>query len=188
MTSLIDIKAKLAELEERLFEAGGEIEPGSELERDWDATQQALIAKIDNYAEYIMFLDAKAEALRKASRSVTQRAQALENLASRLRKNADFVMGESGNVLEGDSYVLKRVKNPPAVTIIDDWRVKLCAPYCVERGEPLENGTYELRLSPDGGTHVIPLKLNRKLVADALKSGQHIDGAVLTQGHRIEIR
>ena len=119
MTSLIDIKAKLAELEERLFEAGGEIEPGSELERDWDATQQALIAKIDNYAEYIMFLDAKAEALRKASRSVTQRAQALENLASRLRKNADFVMGESGNVLEGDSYVLKRVKNPPAVTIID---------------------------------------------------------------------
>jgi len=188
MTSLQNIKAKFAELEERLFVAGGEMEPGSDLEREWEANQTALMVKVDDYAEYIMFLDAKAEALRKASKQVAARAQALDNLASRLRRNADFAMGESSGVLEGDAYVIKRVKNPPAVTIIDEWRVKLCAPYCVERGEPLQNGTYELQMAPGGGTHVVPLKLSKKLVAEALKAGQHLDGAVLTQGHRIEVR
>jgi hypothetical protein len=188
MASLQNIKAQLAELEDRLLAAGGEMEPNSELEQAWDAAQNALMAKVDDYAEYILFLDAKAEALRKAAKQVSQRAQALDSLASRLRKNADFAMGESNGVLEGDAYVIKRVRNPPAVTIIDEWRVKLCAPYCVERGEPLANGTYELRLSPDGGTEVVPLRLNKKLVADALKAGQRLDGAVLTQGHRIDVR
>lgn len=184
--SLQHIEARVAELEAVIIANGGELPPGSDLERAWNEAQTALIQKVDNYAEYMMSLDVKEEAIDDAIRRLKAKKAAICNHKSRLEKFADWVLGER-KALQGDAWAIKRVKNPPKVEILEEFKVRLYAPECVDRvalDEP-----YEVTLDPDGsGSKVWLLKVSKNKLKERLKDGAHIDGAVLTQGHRIEVR
>lgn len=184
--SLQQIEARVAELEAAIISNGGELPPGSDLERAWDEAQSALILKVDNYAEYMMSLDVKEEAIDEAIRRLKAKKAAVGNHKSRLEKFADWVLGER-KVLQGDAWSIKRVKNPERVEILEEFKVRLYAPECIDR-VPLEE-PYEVTLDPDGsGSKVYLLKINKNKLKERLKDGAHIDGAVLNQGHRIEVK
>ena len=185
MTSLQHIEARVAELEAVIIGNGGELPPGSDLERAWNEAQGALIQKVDSYAEYVMHLDAQEAAVEEAIRRLKGKKAAICNHRDRLLKYAAFVMQEK-DALEGEAWALRRVKNPPKVEILEEFKVRLAAPECVER-VPLEE-PYEVTLDKDGGSHVSLLKVSKTKLKELLKDGAHIDGAVLTQGHRIEVK
>lgn len=182
--SLQSLAARIAELEDVTLAAGGEVPPGSELEAAWIEVQNALEVKVDNYAEYTISLESRADGLEAAARKVLARAKAMRNLRERLLGNADRVMAERTELV-GDCFSLKRKLNPPRVEVIDDWRVRLSCPEAVKR-TPLENGTYEVAETPQGNV-VYALSIDKNALKDCLKRGQHIDGAMLVQGHRIEV-
>ena len=183
--SLQSIVNRLTEIEEAVYARGGEVPPGSDLETAFNEVCTDLMVKVDNYAEYIVSLEARAEGLQAAAKKVLARAKAMENLAERLKSRAGYMMGERP-ALEGECFSLKRKKNPPKVEIIDDWRVKLSCPECIDR-EELPTGTYEVVLAEDGGFTVNILKVNKAKLAEALKAGKNIEGATLSQGSRIEV-
>ncbi len=183
--SLQSIVNRLTELEDAIVARGGEVPPGSDLEAAFEQVCTDLMVKVDNYAEYIVSLEARAEGLQAAAKKVLARAKAMENLAERLKSRAGYLMGEKP-ALEGECFSLKRKKNPPKVEIIDDWRVKLSAPECIDR-EELPNGTYEIGTDKDGNNAVYILKINKDKLAEALKAGKNIEGATLSQGSRIEV-
>lgn len=184
--SLIGIHARIAELEAEIVALGGELPPGSDLEREWDNTQNALIQKVDAYAEYVLGLRARAEALRVAAKKVIERADAMDRHADRMLGWAGSFMDESGELC-GEAFRLKRRKNPPSVVLTEEWRAKLSCPEAITYGEPLEPGTYQLVLGENGGTDVVPIRLDKRKLAEALKAGQHIDGAMLHQTSRVVI-
>lgn len=183
--SLQQIEARVAELEAVIIANGGELPPGSDLERAWNEAQTALIQKVDNYAEYMMSLDVKEEAIDEAIRRLKAKKAAVCNHKSRLEKFADWVLGER-KALQGDAWSIKRVKNPERVEIIEEFKVRLYAPECVDR-VPLEE-PYEVVMDENGGAKVNLLKVNKNKLKDRLKDGANIDGAVLNQGHRIEVK
>jgi len=189
MSSLVNIAAEIAALEAEIVSLGGELPPGSDMELRWDAAQSALMHKVDSYAEYIMSLEARAERLREAAKTVVARAAAMESLAERLRRNAERVMGD-GSQLDGEAFRLVKRHNPPAVVIDEgqEWRIKIHHPDLVAYGEPLAAGTYQIVLDENGGSSVVPIRIDKKAVLKALKEGRQIDGARITQGTRIEIR
>jgi len=189
MSSLVNIVAELATIEQEVAANHGELPQGSDLERRWESAQGALMTKVDAYAEYIMSLQARAEKLREAAKGVIARAAAMDSLAERLRRNAERVMGDAGQ-LEGETFKLVRRHNPPAVVIDEgqEWRIKIHHPDLVAYGEPLAQGTFQIVLDEHGGSSVVPIRIDKKAVLKALKEGRQIDGARLSQGTRVEIR
>lgn len=184
--SLQQIEARVAELEAVIISNGGELPPGSDLERAWNEAQQALMLKVDNYAEYILHLEAQEAAVGEAVKRLKAKQASIERHRERLLAYASFTMQEK-NALEGEAWTIKRVKNPPKVEILEEFKVRLYAPECIDR-VPLEE-PYEVTLDPDGsGSKVYLLKVNKNKLKERLKDGANIDGAVLNQGHRIEVK
>lgn len=163
---------------------GGEVPPGSDLEAAFERTAQALAVKTDHLASFVLDLRGAAEARRAALKKALAHCDAQEALADRLLAYADRVMAERTEIA-GECFTLKRKKNPPAVKIIEEFKVRLSCPEAVKR-TPLENGTYEVAETPQGNV-VYALSIDKNALKDCLKRGQHIDGAMLVQGHRIEV-
>ena len=185
MDSLPQIKLRIAELEAAIIGLGGELPPGSDLERSWDEAQAALMQRADDMAEYVISLRARAAALKDAAKKVIERADAMERHAERVLGYVDHHM--TGDSMDGECFSLKRRKNPPSVVVTEEWRAKLSCPEAISYGEPLAQGTFQLELDEHGGTKVVPIKLDKRKLAEALKAGRHIDGAVLHQSHRIVV-
>ena len=165
-SSLRNIAAEIAALEEEIVGLGGELPPGSDLERRWDEAQGALMSKVDSYAEYILSLEARSQALKDAIKKVAARANAMQSLADRLKRNADFVMGRD-LFIEGEVYTLKRKLNPAAVVILDEDEVRASCPEAV--------------------SEVVTYKVDKSKLKAAIIEGHGVRGAVVTQGHRIEV-
>jgi hypothetical protein len=185
MDSLAHIKLRIHELEAAIVGLGGELPPGSDLERSWDEAQSALMQRADDMAEYVISLRARAEALKDAAKKVIERANAMERHAERVLSYVDHHM--DGEEMQGECFTLKRRRNPPSVVITDEWRAKVSCPEAITYGDPLDQGTYQLLLDEHGGTSVVPIKLDKRKLAEALKDGRHIDGAMLHQAHRIVV-
>jgi hypothetical protein len=187
MSTLKELMSEFYAIESQIVAAGGELPPGSDLEMKWDALCTAMTEKADNCALYIIDLRARAEARREAHKKGLAACDAMDKLADRFLRHIDFVMGERKEIA-GETFTLRRVANPPKVDVLEEWKVKMYLPECVKRGEPMPHGSYELRMSPDGGSEVIPLSIDKNVLRRALLDGKCIDGATITRGHRIDVR
>lgn len=184
MNSLADINAEHMNVLAAVIANGGEVPPGSDLEAAFERTMHEMAVKTDNIASFVLDIRGATEAKRAVLKKALAHCDAQDALADRLLSYVDRVMGERTE-LAGDTFTLRRKKSPPAVKILEEFKVRLSCPEAVKR-TPLENGTYEVAETPEGNV-VYALSIDKNALKDCLKRGQHIDGAMLVQGHRIEV-
>ena len=127
-----------------------------------------LEVKATNVAMFARNLEASAEAIKGAEAQMAARRKAIENRAGRLRQYLKDNMERVGILkIEGPMFALSIRKNPPAVHV-----------------EALELVPLEFFNPPMPP----PPVLDKKRVADALKSGKDVPGCRMEQGTRLEIK
>jgi len=127
-----------------------------------------LEGKATNVAMFTRNLDATADAIDEAAKAMQARARRIRNRAEAVRAYLLFNMQATGiRKIESPHFTLAIRTNPPAVVIRDD--AELPDEFMVQPPPP-------------------PPKPDKKKLAAALKAGQHIDGAWLEQGERLETR
>jgi hypothetical protein len=166
--SLLDLAAERRALEALLVESGGEIPPGSPVEAAWNANADALVTKIDHYAEFIGDLEAMAEKAREGAKRLQARAAALEAARERLLDRANMAIGPDRKEIRGDAWRLVRRQNPASVVILDEKALQASL--------------------PEAFSEVVTVKMDKKVVKEALKRcPEAVRGATLVQGERIEV-
>ena len=127
-----------------------------------------LEVKATNVAMFARNLEASAEAIKGAEAQMSARRKAIENRAGRLRQYLKDNMERTGILkIESPFLALSIRKNPPAVH--------------VEALELVPLEFFNPVLPP-------PPALDKKRVADALKSGKDVPGCRIDQGTRLEIK
>lgn len=118
--------------------------------------------KVENVALYYKDLLATAEAIKKEADQLTARRKVYENKAEGLKRYLE--MATNGQKFE-TSRVDIRYRRSEAVDIIDEAKI------------PEEYLTVKVTETP-----------NKKLIKDAIKAGQSVTGAVLTERQNIQIK
>jgi hypothetical protein len=118
--------------------------------------------KIENVALYYKDILATAEAIKKEADQLTARRKVYENKAEGLKRYLE--MATNGQKFE-TSRVDIRYRRSEAVDIIDSAKI------------PEEYLTVKVTETP-----------NKKLIKDAIKAGQAVTGAVLTERQNIQIK
>lgn len=124
--------------------------------------------KAQNYGFVIGNLEATAEAIDAAIVKMEARAQTLKKRAEYLRERLKAGMEIAGvTKLECPHFAISIQKNPPAVEVWDERQVP--EQFWVQPPPPAK-------------------KLDKKAIGAAIKAGEEIPGAKLTQGTRIAIK
>lgn len=124
--------------------------------------------KATNVAAFVRNLESSAEAIKAAEGEMAKRRKAIENRAARVRQYLQENMERVGILkIESPYFALTIRKNPPSVVIDAESQIP---------GE-----FYKLPPVP-------PPALDKKAVADAIKSGREVPGAHMQAGTRLEIR
>lgn len=118
--------------------------------------------KVENVALYYKDMLATAEAIKKEADQLTARRKVYENKAEGLKRYLE--MATNGQKFE-TSRVDIRYRRSEAVDIIDSAKI------------PEEYLTVKVTETP-----------NKKLIKDAIKAGQAVTGAVLTERQNIQIK
>jgi hypothetical protein len=118
--------------------------------------------KIENVALYYKDILATAEAIKKEADQLTARRKVYENKAEGLKRYLE--MATNGQKFE-TSRVVIRYRRSEAVDIIDEAKI------------PEEYLTVKVTETP-----------NKKLIKDAIKAGQAVTGAILTERQNIQIK
>lgn len=127
-----------------------------------------LEVKATNVAMFCRNLEASAEAIKGAEAQMAARRRAIENRANSLREYLKANMERTGILkIESQQLSITIKKNPPAVHVE--------APEMV----PAEF----IKIPPPP-----PPAVDKKAVADALKSGRDVPGCRLEQGTRLEVK
>ena len=127
-----------------------------------------LEVKATNVAAFARNLEASAEAIKNAEAQMAARRRAIENRANHLREYLKMNMERTGiTKIDGPYFALTIKKNPPAVHV-----------------EAPELVPAEYMKTPPPP----PPVLDKKGVAEALKSGKDVPGCRLEQGTRLEIK
>lgn len=127
-----------------------------------------LEVKATNVAAFVRNLESSADAIKAAEGEMAKRRKAIENRADRLKKYLHENMERAGILkIESPHFCLTVRRNPPAVVIDAESQIP---------GE-----FYKLAPPP-------PLTLDKKALADAMKSGREVPGAHLHAGTRLEIK
>ncbi len=179
MTSLQTLAGQVAETEAILFDRGGEVPEGSDLDMRVKDDFKALAVKTDNMAEYAISLESRADGLEEAAKKVLARAKAMRNHKQRLLDYVSHVMGDKQELV-GECFSFKRRKTPPRVEFIDEDAVHDSCPEGIDL-KPLD-GRIQIK---DGQAYIEVI--NKNALRDALKTGQHVHGAMLVQGTRLDI-
>lgn len=128
-----------------------------------DNLMMARETKIENVALWYKNLSAEAGAIREEEKSLAERRKSAENKAARLKQYLD-------DALIGQKFSTAKVaisfRKSTAVDIPDEEKF-------------IKSGEY---LVPQ------PPKIDRKAIADALKSGVVVNGASLTERNNIQVR
>lgn len=128
----------------------------------------ALEVKATNIAMFARNIEATAEAIKQAESTMSARRKALENRAQHIRDYLKANMERTGiTKIESPYFKIAIRNNPPAVVI--------------DAQSQIPEGFMRLPEPP-------PLVPNKKLIADAIKSGIDVPGAHLEHGTRLEIK
>lgn len=133
-----------------------------------EALKGEVEVKATNVAAFVRNLEALAEQIRQAEAQMAARRKAIESRAERVRQYLLANMQACGiTKIECPWFVVAIRKNPPAVEIIDE--AQLPERFLVSPPPP-------------------PPKPDKRAILEALKAGEEVPGARLTQGVRVEIR
>lgn len=134
-----------------------------------DSLRGDLTVKATNVAMYARNLEALAAQIKLAEQTMAHRRKMLENRAESIREYIKRCM-ETASIQKIDCphFSLAIKKNPPAVEITDEESI----PAIYMRDPP----------PPP------PPAPDKKLIGDALKTGQAVPGARLIQGTRLDIK
>jgi DNA replication initiation complex subunit (GINS family) len=159
---------KIADTYLHALEELAEIEdlPAQAIADTLEGLQGSFEAKAVNVAAYIRSLEAEAEAIEEARKSMEQRQKALTNHAARLRAYLKANMERMGTAKIKNCYLTLRVQaNPPSVIVEDEELLP-------ERYKRTETIT----------------KILRAEVARDMKAGEEVTGARLEQTTRLVIQ
>ncbi|MBW7657724.1 siphovirus Gp157 family protein [Tepidimonas charontis] len=124
--------------------------------------------KAANVAAFVRNLEATAAAIRQAEESMAARRKALEARAERIRSYLLANLQACGiTKIECPWFVVAIRKNPPSAEIVDE--ALLPERFLVAPPPP-------------------PPRPDKRAILEALKAGEEVPGARLTQGVRVEIR
>lgn len=119
-------------------------------------------------AMYIKNLEASADAIKQAEKSMADRRKAIEAKDDRIKKYLLENMLKTGiTKIECPQFVLSVRKNPPSVDVLMQ--------------DQIPDEYFDIPEPP-------PPTLNKKRLAEDLKAGVVIEGARLTQGHSLQIK
>ena len=135
-------------------------------------TLEAISGDLEEKAKAVaMFarnLEASAEAIKQAEKQMADRRKALENKAEKVRQYILDNMLKTGiSKIDCPYFSLSVRKNPPAVDVIQK--------------DMIPTAFFDIPPMPAP-------QLNKNRLKDALKNGEIIDGAKLTQTFRLEIK
>lgn len=127
--------------------------------------------KAQNYGFVIRNLQATAASIKEAEAQMKERRQSIEKRAANLIEFLKTGM-EIARVTKLDTpyFALTVKKNPPAVEVWDEKQIP---------------ATYLRTPEPPPPPAPVP---DKKAIADALKDGKDVPGALLAQGTRLEIK
>lgn len=98
--TLFDLSAQMAEIEDQLYENGGELTP--ELEKEMTETQESLMAKVDGYNALYQKLGAVAASAKAEADRLAKIKRTAENAQRRLKERLLWNMRQFGmEKLEG---------------------------------------------------------------------------------------
>ena len=127
----------------------------------------AIEVKASNIANLIKSLESEAEVIRSEEKRLAQRRKSRESAADNVKQYLKFAMEQMGmDKIKTPTRTISIQNNPPALYIYD---------------QDILNGKY-LTLVPEH------YEVNKKVLADELKSGKHIKGAELKVGRSLRIR
>lgn len=133
-----------------------------------EGLQGELEVKATNVAMFARNLEATAEQIKQAESAMAARRRAIENRANRVREYLKVNMERTGvTKIESPYFKIAVRDNPPAVVI--------------DMESQIPEGFMRLPEPP-------PLVPNKKLIAEAIKSGLHVPGAHLESSKRLEIK
>lgn len=133
-----------------------------------EAEAYPLEVKAQNTAYAIKNLEATAEAIKAAEKEMADRRKAIEKRAANLREYTKTCMEIAGvSKIECPHFALTIKKNPSGVEIFEQ---TLVPAKFLRTPEPP------------------PPSIDKKAVADAIKGGEEVPGAMLTQGTRLDIK
>lgn len=132
------------------------------------AESYPLELKAQNVAYAIKNLEATAEAIKNAEREMAGRRNAIEKRAANLREYTKTCMEIAGvQKIECPHFALSIRKNPSGVEIFEP---SLIPASFMRQPEPP------------------PPAADKKAIAEAIKEGREVPGAMLTQGTRLDIK
>lgn len=124
--------------------------------------------KAINVAMYIKTLEANAIAIKNAEKAMSERRKCIELKQSRIEKYLIDNMLKTGLLkIDCPYFSIFTKKNPPAVEILNF--------------DAIPSEYFDIPPPP-------PPSLNKMRLKDALKSGEIIEGARLTQGNNLQIK
>lgn len=164
MTTLKDLVKTSNELEESLYESGGELTP--ELEAQLTELKDKLPTKIDNYAVIIERAEMQAEYLKAKADKLNAIRKGLDTLVDRLKENLkEAAQTMDVQALEGSEYKVSVSRTKPKVDVTD---MSLLTDEYLER--------------------VVTFKVNKEKISEALKAGQQVHGARLLESYSVRIK
>lgn len=133
-----------------------------------EAEAYPLELKAQNVAYAIKNLEATAEAIKNAEREMADRRKAIEKRAANLREYTKICMEIAGvQKIECPHFALSIKKNPAGVEIFEP---SLIPASFMRQPEPP------------------PAAPDKKAIAEAIKEGHEVPGAMLAQGTRLDIK
>ena len=163
--SLYALAAGLARINEVIIEAEGVVDES--LEAELDRLLPAIQEKCNNLGRWIRNIEGNMTALNLEIDRLKHKKKMAENLEERLKAYLKESMERAGMTkIEAGVVTLAIQKNPPSVVIPDE------------------------SVIPAGFKDIIPEQyvISKKRILEALKAGEQVTGAVLTQGSHLRIR
>lgn len=132
-----------------------------------EAIQGAIEVKAFNIVAFTKELEGQADRIKAEEERLAKRRKALENRSKSLKTYLQARMELTGiGKIKTDLFTISLQNNPPSVQISEE------------------------KLIPSKFQIVIPAtyQIDKKAIAEALKSGETVPGAALTQGRRLSIK
>lgn len=161
--SIWNISAALLQLEEQLYESGGELTP--ELETALQITKEELSSKAESYFSIIRKSEGEAEMIEAEIIRLQALKKSKQNMAIRLRNILKSAM---------EFYSIKSVQTPLAVISL-----RLSESVDVEDVNKLPEQFRRTKVT---------MEANKIKIREALKSGEKIDGATLKTNYNLQIK
>lgn len=163
--SLYVIAAEHRQMVERLMETQDD---AATIKDTIEAESYPLEVKAQNVAYAIKNLEATAEAIKAAEKEMAKRRKAIENRATNIKTYLQTCMEVAGvSKIDCPHFALSIRNNPASVDIYEE---KLIPAEYMKQPEPP------------------PPAPDKKAIAEALKAGKEVPGAMLAQSKRLDIR